>query len=712
MRDFKTEPHIVINDDRTISVPKELRKIAVQFDHNIETVIFDCPRYWDGHDLSELKIYINYMRVDAVRGGDVAENIKVDTTDSNLIHFEWTLSRNVTLMKGKIRFLICAVETDSEGNELRHWNSELNEEMHVSEGLEVGDFIHDLHADVITDLLTRMDKILVANSPILDKTLTERGLAADAKATGKAIKQVNDDLDSAKQSLTDSILSEELARKAEVDTQRKRIDNIIALEQGSTTGDAELLDARLNPNGVAFDTTGDAMRTQINQVSSAIDKIIVENIYDPSVQTAETITDGAFMQAGSEKSHGNYFITGPIDVSKFRGKKLYFSELLYGSAVEAARVSSFDSNGEYITYEGLNGPEYTVPANASYIRLTVYKEVRANIDSVNKNFMILTTNVPTTFFQYGYKSLLPEPSYEKIPKLAINIENDVINVTAPSGSGYLHYTLQYFTGSNNAFFDFSTIGFTSERSALPSNERLIFKNGSDFFGPYIVKAMQNADGDMPDSLNFTGASHAYSGNTESRTSATGASFVDCIFVDGREYSEFNGYGDTLDVYWVNYVQATNTKKEDGSGRSVLKENYHLHFDGQTFEIENDITALEDITIFRYYGLQIAQGVSGYSYDVSYVGSHSNIVTTGNNNTNSVDNNCSEIHIMRYDLPVECRFGVHPIGLGSFYCNPSYSAFDTDYGKSYFYMINPDKSCLMVKGQQINFKGYYKFKCYE
>lgn len=41
------EAHIVINSDRSVSVPDELKNIAVQYDHNIETVTFDCPRYWD-----------------------------------------------------------------------------------------------------------------------------------------------------------------------------------------------------------------------------------------------------------------------------------------------------------------------------------------------------------------------------------------------------------------------------------------------------------------------------------------------------------------------------------------------------------------------------------------------------------------------------------------------------------------------------------------
>ena len=39
--DSATEEHIVVGADRFITVPDSLKRIAVQFDHNIETVTFD-----------------------------------------------------------------------------------------------------------------------------------------------------------------------------------------------------------------------------------------------------------------------------------------------------------------------------------------------------------------------------------------------------------------------------------------------------------------------------------------------------------------------------------------------------------------------------------------------------------------------------------------------------------------------------------------------
>lgn len=101
------EPHIVVGDDRVITVPESLKRIAVQYDHNVETVTFDCPRYWDGLDMSKMVVYINYKLPNRMLGSYVADNVTVDESDTNLMHFTWTISRNVTESEGYISFLVC-----------------------------------------------------------------------------------------------------------------------------------------------------------------------------------------------------------------------------------------------------------------------------------------------------------------------------------------------------------------------------------------------------------------------------------------------------------------------------------------------------------------------------------------------------------------------------------------------------------------------------
>lgn len=155
----ETEGHIVIGKDRFIIVPESLKRIAVQHDHDIETVTFDCPRYWDGTDMSKMRVYINYMRPDGTKGSYIPEPITVDTEDPNIMHFYWTISRHVTEYKGNIIILVCVKKTNADGEIVNHWNTELNRDLYISEGMECEEAILDNYPDIITQLLERQDAV-------------------------------------------------------------------------------------------------------------------------------------------------------------------------------------------------------------------------------------------------------------------------------------------------------------------------------------------------------------------------------------------------------------------------------------------------------------------------------------------------------------------------------------------------------------------------
>lgn len=153
------EEHIVIGTDRIITVPDALKKIAVQFDHNMETVTFDCPRYWDGIDMSPMAIYINYECPDGTEGDYLADNVSVDTDDDSILHFTWTITRAVTAVAGSLVILVCIKQTDTDGNEIHHWNTERNTEMYVVQGLETSETITAEYPDIITQLLSRQSSV-------------------------------------------------------------------------------------------------------------------------------------------------------------------------------------------------------------------------------------------------------------------------------------------------------------------------------------------------------------------------------------------------------------------------------------------------------------------------------------------------------------------------------------------------------------------------
>lgn len=161
------EGHIIIGADRFITVPDSLRKIGVQYDHNVETLTFDCPRYWDEHDMSTMNIYVDYVRADGECGKHLCENV---TVDGDIMHFDWKISGHVTAEHGNIAFLVCIKKADAEGNEQNHWNSEVNTDLIISQGMETFESISVKYPDIIGDLLNRMGNVEGENEAWKEET--------------------------------------------------------------------------------------------------------------------------------------------------------------------------------------------------------------------------------------------------------------------------------------------------------------------------------------------------------------------------------------------------------------------------------------------------------------------------------------------------------------------------------------------------------------
>lgn len=148
---------VIIDSERFLTVPENLKKLGVSPDHGVNTIHFIGPRYSEnGSDLSTMSIYVNFMRADGYVDACPCTNVIVDSEDETLLHYDWEISRNVTEVHGNVTVLVCAKEVDAAGIEQDHWNTEMCTDFYVSEGFEVQDIVISQYPDLVEYMLLRV----------------------------------------------------------------------------------------------------------------------------------------------------------------------------------------------------------------------------------------------------------------------------------------------------------------------------------------------------------------------------------------------------------------------------------------------------------------------------------------------------------------------------------------------------------------------------
>ena len=200
---------------RVIFVPSTIVVGGVQSDKNAERIKFSCPKIvGDNLDLSKFSVRINFENVSSVdfnvsiKDQYICDDVAVDGEN---VTFSWLIGRNAARYMGTVRFIVCAVKTDSDSNISVEWNTTIAE-VPVLEGIEIDQpQIGQEEKDVINQLLeltknTSAEAIQNVNSAKEqaikdiqsvsqpDTTLTIEGGLAEAKATGEAIGSLKEDL--------------------------------------------------------------------------------------------------------------------------------------------------------------------------------------------------------------------------------------------------------------------------------------------------------------------------------------------------------------------------------------------------------------------------------------------------------------------------------------------------------------------------------------
>lgn len=341
------------------------------------------------------------------------------------------------------------------------------------------------------------------------------------------------------------------------------------------------------------------------------------NLYDPSLQTSETISPHYWFNGGPYETtqfDSTWHCTAPIPVEP---NTLYtvglvpsivYNETEYikpwGGA--SAGVFFFDTNNVYISRTSDN--VFTTPANATYIRMNYFISASVvSLDKLNAHCMLVKGNtLPDKYSAYGSSPSINFPQNLYAPPIQYHIDNNVLKVA----SHYFpdkDFLVTMNLGRGNGLFDFDSFKLIPSDMNIADSEGSavqLIKNGTDWHAPFIVKAINNIDGDDVDSAYFTGGNHQYN-NQGSGSTKTARSVSLRFFVDGREVTSEKGYAHTIEVRWINNIQGYNTKKADGSGREILQERHRLIFNGVEWNETIELEPLETIRIDRWYGLQFS-----------------------------------------------------------------------------------------------------------
>lgn len=230
-------------------------------------------------------------------------------------------------------------------------------------------------SDVIKKIKTKdgdkqIDYDALANLPVSDVTLTQEGSFADAKIVGEKINK---------------LLSENLERKNEISVERARINALNALKEGSTTGDAELQDIRVDSNGKIHESAGIAVRSQVAKLHDSITDMCKRtyNLFDKDTCDILTLVAGNDPLKEDKNVRSVYVPCEPgkkYTVVRKAGYNRFTIKILEEAPAEG--VTYLDNETIWVTVEK-NGVSwkyctYTIPENGHYIFIYYF---HSNYDS-------------------------------------------------------------------------------------------------------------------------------------------------------------------------------------------------------------------------------------------------------------------------------------------------------------------------------------------
>lgn len=257
-----TDTHFSINPvTRAIKNESSRKTTLIQYDHNSERFTFTLPRYIEGHDMSLCnKVEVHYFNIKEKTNSSVVQKGIYTVDDLHLSEDEekvicsWLISENSTQFKGMLNFLLCYKCIEG-GIKKYAWNTAFYTEITVSEGSDATESFKTDYVDIIEQWKAEVMKTFTDDIEAWEKD-TKTAVNADIKAWEKE----------ASANVDEKFNKHSTEWNQKLAVERARINQFTKLKEGSTTGDAELMDVRIGADGKVYKSAGDAVRTQLHKL--------------------------------------------------------------------------------------------------------------------------------------------------------------------------------------------------------------------------------------------------------------------------------------------------------------------------------------------------------------------------------------------------------------------------------------------------------------
>ena len=236
---------------------------------------------------------------------------------------------------------------------------------------ENGNYIREVHVDgepLTAQKVNKFENALAGNTRDMKNIKNQLG-SEELTTTAKNIKAAINEHDS---QIKDN------ATKQELEIERKRIDNIVSLPEGSTTGDAELMDIRVGVDGHIYKSAGEAVRTQLNNMIPTIseEEFWTYNLFDKSL-----VKQGGIINSGFTNSLHRVYVY-PIRV---KPRSDYYISIQGSTYLKIRSIAGY-KNGvfqSWIKEDSIwSGYSFTTPAYVDEIAISFCKK------DINENLTV------------------------------------------------------------------------------------------------------------------------------------------------------------------------------------------------------------------------------------------------------------------------------------------------------------------------------------